>query len=273
MGWSVSVLRSNNVHLTDSMFIGSRPIGVRTDFVRNFTLTDSYIADVMPRKFGAGDGLVDKEACVSMCAYHGDGNSPCIDVTVTNNIAAGCKFAGFIAPGYDCDKKDDFRFRDNISHSNKGVGAAIYPDVAVGKQHNKCYELSHFKAYKTELPCVATHYKTEEMRAHDLTCIDTVKGINLQTGQDGDDLEIKFYDSYIYGETEALDCPNIATCFCPDKMGLMWFGNNVGSKSLHIAKKSPRPIYKVKSFGAYGGIVNAENIRFERFDTNGRTKC
>lgn len=69
MGWSVSVLRSNNVHLTDSMFIGSRPIGVHSDYVRNFTLTNSFIADVMPRKFGAGDGLVDKEACVAVCSY------------------------------------------------------------------------------------------------------------------------------------------------------------------------------------------------------------
>lgn len=39
------------------------------DYVRNVTLTNSFIADVMPRKFGNGGGMVDKEACVAICTY------------------------------------------------------------------------------------------------------------------------------------------------------------------------------------------------------------
>jgi hypothetical protein len=35
----------------------------------------------------------------------------------------------------------------------------------------------------------------------------------------------------------------------------MLFGNNVGGKTLHIPSASPRPIYKVKSYGAFGGIA------------------
>lgn len=56
-------------------------------------------------------------------------------------------------------------------------------------------------------------------------------------------------------------------------MGLMFFSNNVGGKDLHIPKKSARPIYKIKSFGAYGGIALIENVKFAKFDTGGRTKC
>ena len=172
MGWAASIYKSNGVILTDSAFIGSSPIGVHMDNVRDVKLVNSIIADTMPRKWTAGDGLVDKEACVAICSYFSNGSS-CQDLEVTNNIAAGCKFAGFIAPGHDCSVTSSSRFKDNVSHSNLGVGAAIYPDFANGNQHNKCYELSHFKGYKTMLPCVATHYGTVEMRAHDITCIDS----------------------------------------------------------------------------------------------------
>ena len=72
------------------------------------------------------------------------------------------------------------------------------------------------------------------MRAHDITCIDAEKGISLQTGTEGDGMVIKFSNSKIYGETDADDCPADHECYCPNKIGFMFFGNNVGSKTLHM---------------------------------------
>ena len=91
------------------------------------------------------------------------------------------------------------------------------------------------------------------MRVHDITCIDTQLGISLQTGGEGDDIVIKFYNSYIYGETEAMDCPPQHDCHCKSKTGMMLFSNNVKSKSPHIPSSSARPVYKIKSYGAFGG--------------------
>lgn len=65
---------------------------------------------------------------------------------------------------------------------------------------------------------------------HDITCIDNTKGMNLQTAGDADDIKIHFYDSYIYGETESLDCPDSRECYCQAKWGFMLFGNNFGGK-------------------------------------------
>ena len=53
----------------------------------------------------------------------------------------------------------------------------------------------------------------------------------------------------------------------------MFFGNNVGSKDLHIPKASSRPIQKVKSFGAFGGEAFIDNVVFKNFNQNGKTKC
>ena len=64
--------------------------------------------------------MLDKEACVAVCSYEKDGPSACTDVTVTNNVAAACMFAGFIAPGYACDVTDSTAFKDNIAHSING---------------------------------------------------------------------------------------------------------------------------------------------------------
>lgn len=134
--------------------------------------------------------------------------SACFDLTVTNNIAAGCRFAAFIAPGHDCGiSGGSNRFKNNVAHSTEGAGGAVYPDKLVGKNHNQCYEISYFAAYKTTLPGLAAFYPVDEIRAHHITIIDTLKGVSLQTGKDGEDLKIRFADSHIYGETEALDCP------------------------------------------------------------------
>ena len=90
---------------------------------------------------------------------------------------------------------------------------------------------------------------------HDMICIDNVRGISLQTGIEGDDLSIQFYDSHIYGETDAEDCPKGHDCYCPDKVGFLLFGNNKGSKSLHPTMASALPVHKVKSEGAWGGDI------------------
>ena len=116
------------------------------DFVRNVTLEDTFTGDVMPRELTAGDQVVDKEGCVAICSFMTQG-SKCSSLKITNNIAAGCKFGGFIAPGHNCDDSGSTKFRDNVAHSSNGSGAYIYPDVS-GARHSKCYEGSHFAAYK-----------------------------------------------------------------------------------------------------------------------------
>ena len=122
--------------------------------------------------------------------------SPCFDLNIQNNIAAGCKFAAWVVPGNDCDDTSSTRFKNDIGHSAKGAGAAVWPDKSSsGKNQVKCDESSHFKGYKTTLPCLAAFYGTDEIRAHDITCIDSEKGVSLQTGGDGEKKIIQFYDS------------------------------------------------------------------------------
>lgn len=92
--------------------------------------------------------MVDKEACVSVCAYFNSPDSSCYNNKIKNNIAFGCKYAGFVVPGHDCDASEtQDNFRDNVAHSNDGSGANIFPDIN-GDGHSTCYEGSHFSAYK-----------------------------------------------------------------------------------------------------------------------------
>jgi len=102
---------------------------------------------------------VDTEACVSMCAYFGR-DSSCYNNKITNNIAAGCMYAGFVAPGHDCDDSDNSqKFRGNVAHSVDGSGANIFPDIT-GDKHALCYEGSHFSAYKNFEHGLSTHFVT-----------------------------------------------------------------------------------------------------------------
>lgn len=106
----------------------------------------------------------------------------------------------------------------------------------------------------------------------ELTCIDNAKGVCLQTGINSNEISISLKDSKIYGETEALDCPDSRECWCHPKMGLMTFGNNLKSKKLHPNMASALPVYKIKSEGAWGGDVLIYNVDFLNFKTD-QTAC
>ena len=178
LAWSVSIYKSNNVILENSAFVGARAIGVHMDLVRNVTMDNTFTGDVLKRALQAGDSFVDKEACVAVCSYMTEG-SKCYDLRITNNVAAGCVFGGFVVPGHDCGASDSQQsFRNNIAHSNDGAGAYIYPSAS-SSSHSSCYEGSFFSGYKNQLNCVATHYKTKDMRMRHLTCIDNAKGVSL----------------------------------------------------------------------------------------------
>lgn len=114
-----------------------------------------------------------------MCAYNGDDNT-CYGNQITNSVAAGCVYAGFVVPGHDCDDNYSYKFRDNVAHSIEGIGAVIFPDVT-GGSHRFCYEGSRFKAYKCQEQSVATHFKSEEIRIKEVTQIDCQHGISIQT--------------------------------------------------------------------------------------------
>lgn len=64
------------------------------------------------------DFELDKEGCYSICAFSNE-KEPCDDVHVTNNIAAGCVYAGFVAPGHECDDDSSDLFKHNVAHSCK----------------------------------------------------------------------------------------------------------------------------------------------------------
>ena len=146
LAWSVSVKSSYNVELRDSVFVGAYAIGVHMDMVRNVTMQGTFTGDVKRRDLSALDNFVDKEACVAICSYLTDG-SQCSNLKIVDNIAAGCVFGGFVAPGNDCGDTESQKFRGNIAHSNDGAGAYIYPDK-FSSSHGSCYEGSHFAGYK-----------------------------------------------------------------------------------------------------------------------------
>lgn len=173
------------------------------------------------------DQSLDKEACVAFCSYFEP--DLCYDTTVTDSIAAGCVFAGFVAPGHDCDETGSDRFRDNVAHSNERVGAHIYPDPVISK-HSKCYEGSYFAAYKNQELGLSTMYSTEDMRMRNMVFIDNQSGMCLQTAGEREEIAISLKDTKIYGEDNSdnsnTDCPEGNSCYCPEKFGLMLFGSN-----------------------------------------------
>lgn len=96
--------------------------------------------------------------------------------------------------------------------------------------------------------------------------VDNQLGVSYQIGKDRDECWIKFYDSYIFGESDdiPLDCVG-DDCLCVEKNGLTLFGHNFKTKEIHITGESALPLYKVKSEAGWGMFVDIQRVTFQNF--------
>ena len=203
--WSLLIDSSKDIVIENSDFIGAKAVGINLKSISNVRMDGLFIGDVQHRYWTAGDGLLDKEACVAYCSYWEPNR--CFDNSLTNSIAAGCAYAGFIAPGHACDDNDSTIFRGNVAHSGERVGAHIYPNPAISSS-SSCYKGSHFSAYKNRDGGLTTMYDTANLQMHDMTFIDNAKGVCLQTGGERERIIIEMKDVEIYGEDNNSDVPD-----------------------------------------------------------------
>jgi len=78
-----------------------RPMGLVLQGARNVTVEGNVVSGIVERETLEydSDHIVDKGGGYSICALD---KSPCSDIKVRNNIAAGVVYAGFITIGHDC---------------------------------------------------------------------------------------------------------------------------------------------------------------------------
>ena len=196
---------SKDIVIENSDFIGSMNVGINLKSISNVSMDGLFIGDVQKREWTALDSIIDKVACVAYCSYwNGD---RCFDNSLTNSIAAGCPYAGFVAPGHAFDDNDSNIFRGNVAHSGERVGALIYPNPAISSS-SSCYKGSHFSAYKNRDGGLSTMYDTAHLLMHDMTFIDNASGVCLQTGGERERIIIEMKDVEIYGEDNNSDVPD-----------------------------------------------------------------
>lgn len=187
---------------------------------------------VLERTSIEADGMFeDKRGGFAICSYH-DSSSSCSSLTITNNIATGVTFAGFIVPGDKCDETNYGAFYNNVGHSTAGTkggyGALIYPLKSDSSQ-STCYEGSYFTGYKNYYMGAFGFYNTKEVRFHHMTMIDNREGFGASLAIGGTDQYdgslIMLSDNYIYGESEVTDCPEDGTyCKVFTKSGFLMSG-------------------------------------------------
>lgn len=101
--WGLMVKTSSNILIQNNIFWGFRPIGVGILSSKNITFDGNIVGHVVDRTtIEAGDKFVDKAGGVSICAYF-EPDSVCENIQVTNNLAGGVVYAGFVgAMGHKC---------------------------------------------------------------------------------------------------------------------------------------------------------------------------
>ena len=103
--WGLSILNSNNIFIQNTHVIGARALGTVVQHAKNVTMDRMITANVIRREEISMYHVADTEGCFSICVL-GAGSHSC-DVSVTNSIAAGCLWGGFVVAGHDCDDDAD----------------------------------------------------------------------------------------------------------------------------------------------------------------------
>lgn len=117
--WAIYVASSTNVLIQNNNIFLFRPIGLAIRSSRNVTVDNNVVAGICERTTIEYDpNMVDKAGAYSICAYW-EPDAGCADIKVTNNLAAGAAYAGFVTPGHDCG--DYNSYYGNVAHSIKGV--------------------------------------------------------------------------------------------------------------------------------------------------------
>lgn len=229
----------------------------------------------------------------------GEGESLVQNVTVTNNIASGGVYAGFIAPGYPCgDTSEQVMKSGNLAHSIDGEGWVMYSTGSTDEQ--TCWQASGFTSYKTTGAGALGVVKTNKMIVNDMIIIDAGKGLTVNHGGiDGYALVSLFEDIDIYGEIEdSHDCPEPG--YCGDFTWTLWeeeeeeadkeaekarmkrmcFNKRGTITPLHLQMKKPPiattnvmiPLENPDGDSSFAGHVTYKQVRFHNF-SSGSTYC
>lgn len=197
--------------------------------------------------------MSDKEGAFAICSYNWP-EGPCADISVTNNIAGGVTYAGFVVPGNECGEDAQFRIRDNVAHSSdgdvSGEGLIVFPSKADYPSHKNCYQASHFSGYKLTMAGANSYYSSEKVVMSDMTLVDNHYGfaVNIICPGDYAENEIVIRDSQIFGDSISPDCPEDGGfCYEPSKYGMIIGGATRGGGEPHNPVPVMRPHHKIMS--------------------------
>ena len=270
--WGLSLKNSNNIEIKDSVFVGWRAIGASIDYTRNVTFTGNFVGDVKHRNIAFTGMTVDKEACITVGGYLDQAGTTNHGIVFKNNIAAGCTFAGIVAPSYeDGCGATTINIEGNVAHSTNRIGYYAYKNP-VSTTKDTCVEWSHAAAYKTQETCAVSVVLTATQKAHHITCIDVQEGLSVNYGgAETEAADIVIEDSVFFGESESKDCPTPEACYCEPKFAFMSSHINRDGKGLHPTSSSALPIHKSKAQGCWGGKVTINRCTFKDFI--GKSMC
>lgn len=253
--WGMSFKSSSDIEVTDCSVIGFRAIGVSVHGSEDIEIDNLLTSDVI-----TFDGITDDTtevtewACVTIGAYFSPNDDALSGVVIKNSISAGCKFAGFIAPGHECGATNE-NFFDNVAHSVSAMGARIYPH-GDGSQ-SACYQGSLFSAHHCGEHGVIAHDASDEIRFTDMVFADNVLGIMLIAAEES---LVKFDTIHIYGETD------MPTSSCPDRLGFMATTTEGASKPLMPTAAEDLPIWRIDADVPWNALTTEyTNLFFHDF--------
>lgn len=139
-GWGLVVRDSQQLIIENNIVWSFACLGIRIIQSDYITIDGNFVGMIRERDFVAGM-LLDTRAAYLIGGGTGEGQVNA--VTVTNNIAAGAVYAGFIVAGYACADGSGAMGENNRAHSIDGEGWIAFSERSNAAEQ-ACFQASNF---------------------------------------------------------------------------------------------------------------------------------
>jgi hypothetical protein len=173
LGPAVIITGGRNIVIRNSFIADHVQWGIQLQSgTQNITLDSNVIVAITNQLVVTLGPYIQINAGIVGCAVNS--NDKCT-YNIINNIVAAVPFAGYVVYGHKCGDANQQTFRNNIAHSNIGLGAVVFPDPSDSTQ-STCMQASWFIGYKNNEDAILSIFATTTVYYINMIFVDNVIG-------------------------------------------------------------------------------------------------
>lgn len=188
--------------INNNVFYEARKFHFKLLQINTFTVSNNVMMGAIIRPTMTGKEPV---ACVQLTEVDPSSDN----LAINNNICQGSDLNGYVMPFVACSLLTAMPFNNNLAGTTLEVGFLL-----IRTTNDACLAFSGARVYASKVGHVSQPPNTAQLQITNYIIADSMRGLSLRYGLEGNDRTAYFSNSYI----TQISRPNCAICYGPGKI-------------------------------------------------------